>query len=71
MVYGMDTGQLESPADRYGKGSRFYTNTRRVLKILAYFFYFCFVLCSAIASKGSLLLMTQSLGNHKQVYFMI
>lgn len=66
MVYGMDTGQLESPADRYGQASRFYINTRRVLKILAYLFYFLLVLGSAIASKGSLLLMTQSLGNAKQ-----
>ena len=66
MVYGMDTGQLESPADRYGQGSRFYKNTKRVLKVLAYFFYFLLVLTSAIASKGSFLLMTQSLGNPKQ-----
>ena len=63
----MDTGQLESPADRYGQGSRFYKNTKRVLKILAYFLYFLLVLCSAVASKGSFLLMTQSLGNAKQV----
>lgn len=63
----MDTGQLESPADRYGQGSRFYKNTKRVLKVLAYFFYFLLVLTSAIASKGSFLLMTQSLGNPKQV----
>jgi hypothetical protein len=71
MVYGMDTGQLESPADRYGQGSRFYKNTKRVLKILAYFFYFLLVLCSAVASKGSFLLMTQSLGNAKQVSYNI
>ena len=67
MVYGIDTGQLESPADRYGQGSRFYKNTKRVLKCLAYFIYFLLVLCSAVASKGSFLLMTQSLGNAKQV----
>jgi hypothetical protein len=67
MVYGMDTGQLESPADRYGQGSRFYMNTKRVLKVFAYVFYFLFILCSAVASKGSFLLMTQSLGNPKQV----
>jgi hypothetical protein len=67
MVYGMDTGQLESPADRYGQGSRFYKNTKRVLKVMAYFIYFLLVLTSAVASKGSFLLMTQSLGNPKQV----
>jgi hypothetical protein len=66
MAYGMDTGQLESPADRYGQGSKFYKNTKRVLKILAYFLYFLLVLCSCVASKGSFLLMTQSLGNAKQ-----
>ena len=69
MVYGIDTGQLESPADRYGQGSRFYKNTKRVLKCLAYFIYFLLVLCSTVASKGSFLLMTQSLGNAKQVIF--
>ncbi len=66
MTYGMETGQLDSPADRYGQGSRFYRNTKRVLKVLAYFFFFLLVLCSAVASKGSFLLMTQSLGNAKQ-----
>lgn len=67
MAYGLDNGQLESPADRYGQGSRFYKNTKRILKITAYLFYFLLVLCSAVASKGSFLLMTQSLGNAKQV----
>lgn len=62
----METGQLDSPADRYGQGSRFYRNTKRVLKVLAYFIFFLLVLCSAVASKGSFLLMTQSLGNAKQ-----
>ena len=71
MVYGMDAGQLESPADRYGRGSRFYVTTRRILKVLAYFVYFLLVLCSSVASKGSLLLMTQSLGNIKQVFIRI
>ena len=66
MGYGMETGQLDSPADRYIQGSRLYRNTKRVLKILAYFFFFLLVLCTAVASKGSFLLMTQSLGNAKQ-----
>ena len=69
MAYGMETGQLDSPADRYGQGSRFYRNTKRVLKVLAYFVFFLLVLCTAIASKSSFLLMTQSLGNAKQVKY--
>ncbi len=67
MAYGIETGQLESPADRYGQGSRFYKNTKRILKVMAYFIYFLLVLCTAVVSKGSFLLMTQSLGNIKQV----
>ena len=63
----MESGQLESPADRYGQGSRFYKNTRRFVKLLAYVLYFFLVLGAAVTSKASLLLMTQSLGNVKQV----
>ena len=66
MPYGMETGQLDSPADRHGQGSRFYRNTKRLLKVLAYFLFFLLVLGSAVASKASLLLMTQSLGNAAQ-----
>ena len=71
MAYGIETGQLESPADRYGQGSRFYKNTKRILKVMAYFIYFLLVLCTAVVSKGSFLLMTQSLGNIKQVILLI
>ncbi len=67
MGYGMDAGELQSPADNYGKDSKFYTNIRRALKVLAYGLFFMLVLCTSVASKGSLLLMTQSLGNVKQV----
>lgn len=66
MAYGIDTGELESPADKYGQGSRFYKNIKRFFKVMAYFVYFLLVLCTACASKGSFLLMTQSLGNVKQ-----
>ncbi len=63
----MDAGELHSPADNYGNGSKFYINLRRGLKVIAYGIFFLLVICTSVASKGSLLLMTQSLGNIKQV----
>ena len=71
MAYGIETAQLESPADSYGQGSRFYKNTKRFLKVMAYFFYFLLVLSTAVISKCSFLLMTQSLGNIKQVWILM
>ncbi|CAF0869648.1 unnamed protein product [Didymodactylos carnosus] len=66
MVYGVDSGVLESPADRYGKTSLCMRNAKRLFKCAAYVFYFIGVLIFAVASKGSFLLMTQSLGNRFQ-----
>ena len=65
MVYG--DGILESPADRYGKTTLCMRNAKRLFKCVAYVVYFVGVLVFAVASKGSLLLMTQSLGNRLQV----
>lgn len=67
MVYG--DGILESPADRYGKTTLCMRNAKRLFKCVAYVVYFVGVLVFAVASKGSLLLMTQSLGNRLQVSF--
>ncbi|CAF3788907.1 unnamed protein product [Adineta steineri] len=64
MPYG--DGILESPADRYGKTTLCMRNAKRVFKCAAYMVYFVGVLVFAVASKGSFLLMTQSLGNRLQ-----
>ena len=42
-------------------------NAKRLFKCAAYMVYFVGVLVFAVASKGSFLLMTQSLGNRLQV----
>jgi hypothetical protein len=65
MPYG--DGILESPADRYGKTTLCMRNAKRLFKCAAYMVYFVGVLVFAVASKGSFLLMTQSLGNRLQV----
>jgi hypothetical protein len=65
MPYG--DGILESPADRYGKTTVCMRNAKRLFKCVAYVIYFFGVLIFAVASKGSFLLMTQSLGNRLQV----
>ncbi len=65
MPYG--DGILESPADRYGKTTLCMRNAKRLFKCAAYVVYFVGVLVFAVASKGSFLLMTQSLGNRLQV----
>jgi len=67
MPYG--DGILESPADRYGKTTVCMRNAKRIFKCAAYVVYFVGVLVFAVASKGSFLLMTQSLGNRLQVRF--
>ena len=67
MPYG--DGILESPADRYGKTTLCMRNAKRLFKCAAYMVYFVGVLVFAVASKGSFLLMTQSLGNRLQVCF--
>ena len=67
MPYG--DGILESPADRYGKTTLCMRNAKRIFKCAAYVVYFFGVLVFAVASKGSFLLMTQSLGNRLQVRF--
>ncbi|CAF2149420.1 unnamed protein product [Rotaria magnacalcarata] len=64
MPYG--DGILESPADRYGKTTLCMRNAKRLFKCAAYVVYFVGVLVFAVASKGSFLLMTQSLGNRLQ-----
>ncbi|CAF2308069.1 unnamed protein product [Rotaria sp. Silwood2] len=64
MPYG--DGILESPADRYGKTTLCMRNAKRLFKCAAYMVYFVGVLVFAVASKGSFLLMTQSLGNRLQ-----
>jgi hypothetical protein len=69
MPYG--DGILESPADRYGKTTLCMRNAKRLFKCAAYMVYFVGVLVFAVASKGSFLLMTQSLGNRLQVCFLL
>jgi hypothetical protein len=69
MPYG--DGILESPADRYGKTTLCMRNAKRLFKCAAYVVYFVGVLVFAVASKGSFLLMTQSLGNRLQVCILI
>ncbi|CAF0885999.1 unnamed protein product [Rotaria sordida] len=64
MPYG--DGILESPADQYGKTTLCMRNAKRLFKCAAYMVYFVGVLVFAVASKGSFLLMTQSLGNRLQ-----